>query len=141
MVMTRKFTKFTIVSGMGWGIDLLIFTVATHILQWNAAVSNILSAAIAVIFVYVNSTRYIFQHDGTNFKLKFFIYAIYQLCSIVMFSLLIDVVSSWLLDFSFFRNFSSIFAKIAVTPFTLLTNFLFMRYLVEKASFQRRTQR
>ena len=62
--------KFFGISGIGWLIDMVIFTALTN-LEVNTILSNIISSLVAVTFVYFTSTKKIFinKNEQTIFDL------------------------------------------------------------------------
>lgn len=95
-------------------------------------ISNVISANVAVIFVFSYSTRYTFQNVGGKSSLKLVMYIFYQVFSIFLFSIIMQFISSILAHFPAIYNIRQVLAKIIVTPLTLLTNFIVMKYLIEK---------
>ena len=123
------------ISGIGWIMDILIYSILTQN-SINTFTSNCLSSFVAITFVYLTSTKKIFinNNDTFNLKKKYVLYIVYQIIIITLSSYFIGLVSNFLLssEFVFFASNSKICGKIIVTPFTMVTNFLFMKFLVEK---------
>ena len=123
------------ISGIGWIMDILIYSILTQN-SINTFTSNCISSFVAITFVYLTSTKKIFinNNDTFNLKKKYVLYIVYQIIIITLSSYFIGLVSNFLLssEFVFFASNSKIWGKIIVTPFTMVTNFLFMKFLVEK---------
>lgn len=67
--------KFFGISGIGWLIDMVIFTALTN-LEVNTILSNIISSLVAVTFVYFTSTKKIFinkNEQTSNFWFRWYI--------------------------------------------------------------------
>lgn len=128
----KQFFKFIGISGFGWLIDVLFFSILTT-LKIATAVSNIISSTIAITFVYFVSTNKIFKGNNiTEIRAKYLIYIIYQCIVIFTFSIIIEKISLFILakDILFLSDFHNIIAKICVTPFTMTINFIFMKVLM-----------
>ena len=123
------------ISGIGWIMDMLIYTILTQN-SINTFISNCISSFVAITFVYLTSTKKIFINNNNSFNLKkkYILYIVYQIIIITLSSYFIGLISDMLIysNFIFFVNYSKICGKIIVTPFTMVTNFLFMKFLVEK---------
>jgi len=120
-------------SGIGWLMDMTIYTILTSI-DLPTIASNIISSGAAVTFVYIVSTKKMFTNKNESFDLKkkYIMYIVYQIVVICVFSFIISKLALSLEDIPFFVDFAKISAKIIVTPFTMLINFAFMKFLIEK---------
>ena len=126
------FLKFTILSGAGWLCDLASFVLLVNGAGIPAAAANIVSSFVGVTFVWFTSVGMIFGRKGAR-RLNFLVgYWLFQLVSILCYSQLLHMAMpyfgapaapAWL------AAHTALAAKIFVTPFNLVTNFLFMRFL------------
>lgn len=128
--------RFICISGVGWLIDFAIFNFL-HLVVENVAVCNWISSFVAISFVFAVSTRRTFvqKNGGINLKLKFMIYVFYQLLLILAMSALLSVINAKLQTvFSEpdLAKYSAMIAKIAVTPITMVLNFIVMKFLIER---------
>lgn len=128
--------KFFGISGIGWLIDMVIFTALTN-LEVNTILSNIISSLVAVTFVYFTSTKKIFinKNEKINLNKKYVVYVIYQVLMILASSTLIGLINNGIIlyiNYEIFLKYSKIIAKILVTPLTMICNFIFMKLLIEK---------
>ena len=128
--------KFFGVSGIGWIIDMCIFIILTSF-SISEIIANILSAFVAITFVYCVSTRKLFINKNENFNLKkkYIMYIVYQIIIVSVASFAIGLLNKGilsLLTIKIITNYSKIIAKILVTPFTMILNFLFMKFLIER---------
>lgn len=128
--------KFFGISGIGWLIDMVIFTALTN-LEVNTILSNIISSLVAVTFVYFTSTKKIFinKNEKINLNKKYVVYIIYQVLMILASSTLIGLINKGIIlyiNYEIFLKYSKIIAKILVTPLTMICNFIFMKLLIEK---------
>ena len=114
-----RFLGFAVISGIGWLLDFGVFwgIVRAGLDPFQA---NLISAGLAVTFVYFASVRRLFIYEGRFLLLKFLFYVVYQVAAIAAASLLIATIAPRL---------GAMLAKVAVTPLTLLTNFAFMTVL------------
>ena len=127
--------KFFGLSGLGWIIDMCIFSLLTYFGVYTI-LANIISSFVAVTFVYLTSTKNIFvnMNNKFNIKKKYVVYVLYQVIIVLISSTIINLIAKDLTgsNIELFVNYSKILAKIIVTPFTMVTNFMFMKFLVEK---------
>ncbi|MDE6284786.1 MAG: GtrA family protein [Bacilli bacterium] len=130
----KQAMHFFLVSGVGWLIDMSIYVLLSRFLPLE--VTSIISSGVAVTYVYFVSTRKIFDSSSKfNIKTKYIFYVVYQIFMILLSSAIIGFLNRWLLNrafFSFIVKYSKICAKIIVTPFTMVANFVFMKILMEK---------
>lgn len=62
--------KFLLVSGTGWLIDFSIYLLLTIKLNFAVGYSNFISGIPALTFVFLVSTRKIFEYNVNGFSLK-----------------------------------------------------------------------
>ncbi|MDR3598280.1 GtrA family protein [Clostridium sp.] len=131
--------KFLVVSGTGWLIDFLIYLFLTIKLNFIVGYSNFISGIPALTFVFLVSTRKIFEYndEGFSLKKKYGIYFLYQMTLIVIVSSLGQILYSIIGISSFYNNiiirkYLKIIIKLIVTPITMVLNFCVMKILSEK---------
>lgn len=140
-----RFPIFLVVSGIGWLMDI---TLMTALVASGVAVvtANMISAAIAVSFVFLVSQKKIFFKTGTSLKLEFGLYLIWHAVFITLASLAVGVLSTFIQGCGPFAEVApaaictrlqaeptaAAVAKILVTPVTVYLNFVFMSWLIEK---------
>ncbi len=114
---------------------MCIFSLLTYFGVYTI-LANIISSFVAVTFVYLTSTKNIFvnMNNKFNIKKKYVVYVLYQVIIVLISSTIINLIAKDLTgsNIELFVNYSKILAKIIVTPFTMVTNFMFMKFLVEK---------
>jgi putative flippase GtrA len=126
------FLKFVILSGLGWLCDLSTFLLLVKVAGITATNANIASSFVGVTFVWFTSVGMIFGRSGARRWNFLAVYWLFQLASILCYSQFLHVV---LLHFAaadspaWLAAQAAAAAKIFVTPFNLVTNFLFMRFL------------
>ncbi len=124
------------ISGIGWLMDFAIFTVLGFLAWTPVEVNNMISSGVGVTFVFIFSTRKLFQNTGRiPLPVKYLIYIVYQILLISAVSVLVGWLSGWLfgvIPWEGIARFSPIIAKILITPFTMVLNFIFMKILIEK---------
>ncbi len=127
----KPFLSFSFIAGIGWLVDISIFTVLTAIFQYSVLYSNCLSSFVAITLVFTVSTKRIFIHNNEFMLLKFIMFGVFQLFSIWFFSHVIYLVSKYLYThFLLTFVFIPVIVKISVTPFTLLLNYLLMKVIL-----------
>lgn len=127
--------RFIGISGIGWILDFCVYA-SMGMLFSNLVMNNIISSWIGVTFVFVFATRNVFKNNSNiSLKLKYFIYLFYQCVLIYFISKFLNVINSAIvsnIEFKLILKFSSIIAKILVTPITMIVNFFAMKCIVEK---------
>lgn len=126
-------------------MDVTIYTILTNI-GLHVILSNIISSTVAVTYVYITSTKKLFKNESKiSLKVKYIMYIGYQICMILLSSYVVYLISSWLLKtlpnmdinnlkglLDFVVEHAKLSAKILVTPFTMVINFIFMKFLIER---------
>ncbi|HEV7252628.1 MAG TPA: GtrA family protein [Mesorhizobium sp.] len=133
----RAAAKFVGVSGLGWLLDLSLFMTLSFLTDLGPLVTNLISAGVAVTFVFLISARYVFMYEGQYLASKLLAYVAFNIVAILAASAAIGLMAQALTSLSAPylaspERLSGIAAKLLVTPVTLLANFLFSRLLLEK---------
>ena len=131
----KQAVGFIGISGIGFIIDFIIYTILTNFINISVNIANMTSSFVGVSFVFVVSTRKLFINNSKiNIKLKYIIYIIYQIMLISTVSYILVILKEYLLtiDIIFITKYINIIVKIIITPFTMLINFMVMKYLIEK---------
>lgn len=135
--MIYQIYRFLGISGIGWILDFSIFTIL-GIFQDNLFEISMISALAGASFVFAMSPKFIFKNNnGISLKIKYVFYISYQICLIVLISYMIVkvdfILTEYVADiFSFINDICYILAKILVTPFAMLSNFIVLKVLIEK---------
>ena len=131
--------KFYGISGTGWLIDFVIFTTLTHFGNIPISIANILSSIPSITLIFFVSTKKIFSENNTRFStgVKYAIYIIYQIILLTLLSLFAqflynEIIQSSLNSFYIISEWLELLIKILITPISMIINYLFMRFLVEK---------
>jgi putative flippase GtrA len=128
----RRFIKFTFISGLGWICDFLSFIVFVQIFNISGRSANFLSSYVGVTFVWFTSLRVVFGGlTASNYRYLIY-YCGLQLVSITAYSQILHLVFEGGLGHELLPKLSSypfIAAKVIITPFNLITNFLLMKWL------------
>lgn len=130
-----KALKFFGISGIGWILDIITFSSLNSFFHINIIVANIFSSFIAITFVFLSSTRKLFQNNSKiSLKYKYIIYLLYQIVIVLCSSFIINSVNDFILglNLEFLASYTNIVAKIIVTPFTMIINYIAMTIIVEK---------
>jgi len=114
--------KFAVVSGGGLAIDTLVFVVLEP--RFGPFLANLISAGLAVTFVYFASVQRVFRYHGSFMLALFLAYLAYQALGVTASSAAVAWLSTMLVP---------IVAKILIIPVTFVMNFLFMTWLTQRA--------
>jgi putative flippase GtrA len=142
-----RLSAFAALSGIGWLIDFTIFNVL--VASNNSYLkSNIVSASVAVVFVFITARRFIFLNHVGSLKQAVTKYVVWNAFAIVFASYFIKSIASGLVYLGFndtliqLGAFSSLpinrrliisnIAKLLVTPLTMYANFIAMGYIFER---------
>jgi len=131
--LVRTIIGFAGVSGIGLLLDFSLFE-TLDLIEGHPSIANVISSTVGTSFVYFASVRNVFRYNGKFMFVKWIIYIIYQVLLITTVSFIIGNLS---------ENFriQGWVIKISVTPFTFLTNFIFMSVLTGYFSRQAKTIR
>lgn len=131
----KQAVKFIGLSGIGWILDFISYTVLGFVSD-NLVLNNIISSWIGVTFVFIFATRKVFQNNSKiSLKWKYLIYMMYQCVLIFFVSKLLNVVYAAIVTYislSGMLRFAAIISKILVTPVTMILNFFVMKGVIEK---------
>lgn len=135
----KQFCRFIMVSGIGFIIDFSAYYYLTKYLVIPIAYANMISAVPAVTWVFIFSTRKIFQKTNSKYSLwtKYVIYIAYQFALLLVVSYLAqeiyNILYTYLFDIKIIGEYLKVLCKCIITPITMICNFIFMKYLTEKA--------
>lgn len=136
----RKIIGFTSVSGIGFLLDLTVFTLLTSA-GVTIFLSNLLAGICGMSLVYTLSWRRIFTPSDNNFALKLLVYIGYGLCLLTLSSWLLTELTQLAaavaaaLPFTVPVLLVRLAAKAVITVFTLACNYGFSAFLVERLRF------
>ena len=127
--------KFIGISGIGWILDFCVFTLMGFF-SANYNLNNIISSWIGVTFVFIFATRKVFKNNSRlPLRFKYIIYIFYQCILIFFISKLLGIINNIIvlnIGITLIKDLSFIFAKILVTPITMVLNFFVMKGVIEK---------
>ncbi len=127
--------KFFGISGLGWILDFVVY-IALCLIIPEKFINNCISSWLAVTFVFLFSTRAVFESKSKiPLTIKYIIFILYQIalvCFISRILVYIDGVITQNITFLYINNYAFIIAKIVVTPISMILNFLVMKFLIEK---------
>lgn len=122
-------------SGIGWLLDFGVYSILGFFSE-NLVVNNTVSSWAGVTFVFFFATGKVFKSNGRiPLKWKYLIYLFYQCVLIFRISKLLNVINVVIINYITFDvilRFSSIIAKILVTPITMILNFFVMKGIIER---------
>ncbi|KOR33294.1 hypothetical protein TI05_01880 [Achromatium sp. WMS3] len=118
--------RFGLISGVGLLGDLTIFHFLVHSAKWPIIIANLTSAFCAITFVFITSSCTLFQKQGF-YWIDYVSWIFYQICSIVFFSWLIKMIV-------FLSRLEPTISKITTIPFSFITNYLFLAWLIQRGN-------
>ena len=134
-IIIRQILQFLGFSGIGWILDFIVYTILS-LFVLNLFICNVCSSFVGVSFVFIFSTRFVFQNkQRIPLLAKYFIYILYQVVLILLISKLLVFVNALIIDylnFWIFPKFSAVLSKMLVTPITMTCNFIVLKYISEK---------
>ncbi len=133
----RQILKFVSVSGIGWILDFLTYTIL-GLLSSHLFYNNFISCLVGATFVFVVSPKIVFINKGELPKLvKYAIYISYQIMLIYFLSYVLVEINSVLV--SILKSFLScsipypyLMSKILITPLAMTCNFIVLKIIFEK---------
>ncbi|QCA05654.1 GtrA family protein [Pantoea vagans] len=128
----KLFLSFVLISGVGWLLDMLTFTVISQFFGTAPAYANFISSMVGVTYVWIVALNRVFKRRGYGKSVYLPVYWGYQGISILSYSALITQVATSRFNFEISELLginSGLIAKIIITGPNLLTNFLFMTLL------------
>lgn len=127
--------KFFGISGVGWFLDFITYTILRFLSQ-NLFLNNIISSWFGMTFIFIFSTKAVFKNnENSSITTKYFLNLGYRILMIFVISWLLQFVDSQIVQIcnaEIITKSSFIIAKILVTPVTMILNFLVMKFLMEK---------
>ena len=133
----RQILKFVSVSGIGWILDFLTYTIL-GLLSSHLFYNNFISCLVGATFVFVVSPNIVFINKGELPKLvKYAIYISYQIMLIYFLSYVLVEINSVLVSIlkSFLScsiPYSYLMSKILITPLAMTCNFIVLKIVFEK---------
>lgn len=128
----QMFLYFALLSGLGWLCDFGTFTLLVKIAHMPNFIANFISSYVGVTFVWFTSLRTVFKYSGEKHHTFLILYWGFQFFSILVYSQLLQMLAEKIHHTDLFMQFSqnsAIISKILITPFNLITNFIFMKVL------------
>ena len=132
----RKAAVFGLTSGIGWLTSVVILWFLVHAGLTTVFWASWLGDLCAVTYVYIVSVRSIFRHSGRYLYAKFAVWLVYQFFMINCIAYGTSSLSHWALTRGLLdaASTSATLAKIVITPLTLLLNFIFANFLLERVN-------
>lgn len=127
--------RFVGLSGIGWLLDFAVYTILSTCVS-NLAAANMISSLVGASFVFIFSTRFVFQNSHRIPLIwKYCFYIAYQALLILLISLLLAQINTLItthVSVGIIVRASAILSKIIVTPITMTLNFFIMKFVIEK---------
>jgi hypothetical protein len=132
--LVRKGIVFTLTSGVGWLMSIFILWLLVRTQMTSVFWGSWIGDLCAVTYVYIVSVRSIFMHSGKYLYLKFLVWLIFQFFMINLIAYCTSNLSQFALSQNILNSpsISATCAKITITPLTLLLNFIFANFLLER---------
>jgi putative flippase GtrA len=133
-----SFLKFGGLSGLGWLADACILLVLVGYFGMTPLVANFISSCTAALAVFLISRELIFSKASGRTGLRVFGYLAYVLALICVASVMAQLISTWVLEFSethrlaVSATLAAAVAKVIITPPQLVSNFLVSRAMSER---------
>ena len=121
IIINKKFYFFAFFSAFGLVLDIGTFYIFIET-GMHIFLSNILSGFIAIVFVYITSSKFVFKKERYSLN-KFIFFTFYKIISIFLFSAIL-----W--SIVIFLNAPVLPTKILIVPFSLLTNYYFSSIII-----------
>lgn len=131
--LAKMFVGFATLSGVGWLLDMATYSLAVRVLGVPVFLANFVSSYVGVTFVWFTSLKTVFKQQNGGHNVYLPIYWGFQFFSILIYSQLLHLLTDTMLGMTLVAGmhiYIGIIAKIVITPFNLVTNFLFMKLLV-----------
>lgn len=121
--------KFVVISGLGWCLDMLMFSALVGWLDIPPGASSFISATVVSLIVFSSTRKFVFRASGKSGAASF-IFLIYTEFNIVACSALVELISVLATKENQLNiTAAGIIAKLAVTPISLLTNYFVSKWL------------
>jgi len=134
-----KFFYYALISVFGLLISSTIFYFCLSIVNITVFYSNWIGDLVALLFVFVCSWFFIFDHSKKKFSIKLIFNLIAKLMVIYLISIMLYTISTYLDISSIFQEFNAsqrdfilTFVKILLAPVSLLANYFFTFIIIEK---------
>ena len=128
----RHFLIFSFLSGLGWLSDFMTFTLLVKLFNVHSFQANFVSSYVGVTFVWFTSIKTVFKLSSKGSSTFLVVYWCFQFISILIYSQLLHMTVHEIPSVFQLVQISQnpeIAAKIVITPFNLVTNFIFMKFL------------
>jgi putative flippase GtrA len=128
----KLFIAFVVLSGVGWLCDFVTFTLLVKLFEVHSFEANFVSSYVGITFVWFVSLKMVFKRSGKGRSTFLVVYWGFQFVSILTYSQLLHMVADAIpsvIQLEQVSQNSGIAAKIVITPFNLVTNFIFMKFL------------
>jgi putative flippase GtrA len=116
--------RFAVISGVGLLLDFGVFFLLVRAGRMQPTASNMISATVAVAFVYFASISKVFSYQGDFLLSLFLVYLGYQVMAVALASIAVGYLAAYFA--------SPGWAKLAVLPMTFGANFAFMSLLTRR---------
>jgi len=119
--LATRVAGFSILSAIGLTIDIAVFSLLVHF-GLRPGYANLISAGLAVTFVYFSSAKKVFQYHGRFLLPLFLVYLLYQVVAVLAASFAVDSLA--------IAGFRPIVAKLLILPVTFTANYFSMSFLL-----------
>jgi putative flippase GtrA len=124
--------KYIFISGFGWILDILFYSILIIFLDIKPLIANFISATLAAMMVFYVSSSWLFSSKDKNLFYGGLWYFFYTEINIIIWSYFIDFMINFCKDYlDLTLPFTAIIIKILVTPISLLCNYTVTRFLAK----------
>lgn len=130
----KHFLGFALISGVGWLLDFTSYVIFTQIFKWDPFYANFASSMVGVTYVWFFSLKRLFKLEYSGGLGFLIVYWVFQAGSISAYSKLVSltVAAGVIPLMPGYLPPPAVVAKIFFTPFNLITNFVFMKFLTKR---------
>jgi putative flippase GtrA len=126
-----KVLRFAVYSAVGLALDVALFVFLVS-LGVRAGYANALSSAMGVTFVFMTSTRYVFNGSHGSLLRRLLAYVSYHATAVVL--------ASWEVDAIVLVGALPVVAKALVLPVTFACNYAFLDFLTRVSTMALNTE-
>ena len=120
--LATRVAGFSVLSAIGLTIDVAVFSLLVHF-GLRPGYANLISAGLAVTFVYFSSAKKVFWYHGQFLLPLFLVYVLYQVAAVLAASFAVDRLA--------IAGFKPLVAKLLILPVTFTANYLSMHFLLK----------
>ncbi|MCF0132996.1 MAG: GtrA family protein [Blautia sp.] len=118
--------RYIFFGGLTTFVNMFTYFILRRFLSMDITVSNIMSAAAAIVFAYFTNSRFVFESKAATFRLRFEEFL--KFISARLSTMAVEVAGVWLLAVVIGVN--DMWAKMIIQFVVLVLNYVFSRFIV-----------